>query len=349
MPKPTPFWKLPPSEKLKVREARKAAKAAKAALSTTTEKDSTMTANPEAAQGGEPELIYGIPRTKVVRVIDDLESARQRQADANTAHMSEWKAAKEIGAPVEPLKLCLKLNRMSSDKRRDFLHGFDELRAGIYGHWDQQPDLFQQPEDQAAAPVAEAIEAETADQDEADGTAKAAERASPTEPAPANASDWSVDGAAADADASLDQAGFVFTAGRNAGLEGKAATDNPHAEGTSSAAVWEKGRVSTAPAAAEVESYNAGWAAQAEGVAREANPHAEGSDDSRHWFDGFDAHAKKAAGKAKRPAKKAAAPVAEEPDLGGNVTRLPLDRESIPGVVIHPAQQGGDVYSSLTH
>lgn len=202
----------------------------------TTTKDIPMTATDNRH---DPDMVYDLPRTKVVRLIEDLETAKQRQSDANTAHMSEWKAAKEAGAPVESLKLCMKLDRMSSDKRRDFLRGFDELRAKIYGHWDQQPDLFvaEQPDAQAAAEE-DHVEVEDRDDTEDTGTVQVAERAAPSEP---DAAQELSAGGDDKGDGSSTGAVAAFNDGRKAGRSGADVGTNPHSGRSAVGKSWRKG------------------------------------------------------------------------------------------------------------
>lgn len=180
------------------------------------------------------DLIYSLPRTKMTRIVEDIETARQRKDDANTAHMTEWKAAKDAGAPVEALKLCLKLDRMSAEKRSDFLRGFDELRGKYYAdRWGAQPDMLDAAnDDDQAGEEANGDDAEPEEHRDIAARQDGAER-----PAVSAVEEGAETGHADNPTGAVG----AFNAGKEAGRRGEESDTNPHSGRTATGKAWKKG------------------------------------------------------------------------------------------------------------
>lgn len=208
---------------------------------------------------GSETKIAGMEPVKLDRLVASIKRARQAKDDANTAHASIWKEAKDAGCHTEALKLALKLDKMEDDKRNDFLRSFDQLRGHL--GLNRALDMF----DQVGAEVSIAADSDKASPGPApqwDGNdapfdvdqpgesgeevipAAAAEDEQQEEAAaaePETAADWR------DAEIPVDQmpedAGACFNAGcaaRRAG-EGEDANPHDHTVDLGRASCWLKG------------------------------------------------------------------------------------------------------------
>lgn len=268
--------------------AKKARREARSAARADTVPPSTKDTPDMNKADADIEVICGLARTKLDRIIRNIDKARQEKDDANTAHASEWKGAKDNGVPTEPLKLCFKLDRMSEDKRRDFLKAFDELRGTVYRRWSDQPDMFEQAAVDESAESSETVEDDSEPLPLFDSAAE--------EQIDGPAADWGADPVNAASDEELNQAGHWFSDGQAAGAVGAPAEANPHEDGTLAAATWEKGRLQGAVALAdEPDPYKTGWAAHKAGSPRDVSQHVD-------WLKGWDERDEKW----NREAKKAA-------------------------------------------
>lgn len=75
---------------------------------------------------------------------DDIAEALARKAEGDGTLRAYFAHAKREGHHVQALKLVLRLERMSEQKRADFLRGFDIYREAFA--FDQNADLFEQQE-----------------------------------------------------------------------------------------------------------------------------------------------------------------------------------------------------------
>lgn len=287
-----PLWKLPPAER-RAEKARRRADRHGATVSPSTPKET-----PDMSKA-EPEVVCGIARTKLDRIIRNIDKARQEKDDGTTAHASAWKDAKEQGAPTEALKLCMKLDRMSEEKRDDFLKAFAALRGSVYQHWGNQPDMFEQ----ATAPQqsdrgeATAVDADadplTLFGDCGEGEADETAQDDGGEAVEGPGADYSANPENVASDAEYEFVGQWLSDGEQAGLAGVGPEANPHEDGTLAAATWENGRLQGTALAGEDGTYNAGWAAHKAGTERDAGRSAD-------WLKGWDERQKKQDRSAKR-------------------------------------------------
>lgn len=236
------------------------------------------------------QMVHTIPAVQFDRLLASLRESAQNLADAQTENATNWKGAKDKGANNKALKLVLSLDRMSAEKRGDFLKAFDAYRR-YFKYWDDQPDMFEtlppEPErrnDQGAPwPMMD-------DEDREDDE---------TGPAELN---FSTPGYAEDEDRETgpeaervaeplnvdDQAGagHAFNEGKNAGLAGVGPEANPFEDGSTASAQWEAGRVAAAEVAEEVDQYNLGWAAHKDGADRDS--HGLDGEAAERWLQGWD-------------------------------------------------------------
>ncbi|MFD2232786.1 ribosome modulation factor [Phaeospirillum tilakii] len=202
-----------------------------------------MSQSPAPAPSPDDE-IYGLARAIIDTHVAAIDEARQAKDDGTTGHASAWKAAKKVGLPVDPLKLCLKLKRMSESKRRDFLRGFDALRISYFG-WDNQLDMFEASRSTVEAEAAEA---------EPESAVEAVEDAPEPVAAPAIDQDGikaKIDRAmeaakdavalAPETDPEADHAGTAFNQGRMAALAGQTGEQNPYKRASLRGRVWAQG------------------------------------------------------------------------------------------------------------
>lgn len=170
---------------------------------------------------------------------------RQDLDDAAMAHAAEFKKADSLGIHKAASALVMKLDKMEPAKRADFLRSFDQYRDWME-EWDAQPDLLEQNDEDDESAGDEAGEEDGAGED--GGYGDAGDPPPITEPTPRAEADAPV---LVDADqgdtlnapiVQLEDAGYIFATGKEAGLEGKQATDNPHRETDAAYAVWERGR-----------------------------------------------------------------------------------------------------------
>lgn len=183
------------------------------------------------------DVIYGVTATKFDRIVNDLRSTMQRAADATTENASEWKAAKDAGVNNKALKTCLSLDRMSDDKRRDFLRAFDAYRNHYFTHWDNQPDML----DAEAAPEEAESQVDTADsveQIEGEGEQPLAAQAPDEAKTDIPAADWGDDKAV---EGSATGAVAAFNDGKSSGRRGEPEEGNPHGPRTAVGKSWRKG------------------------------------------------------------------------------------------------------------
>lgn len=207
--------------------------------------------------------------------ITDISAAKQELDDANMAHAGAFKKADALGIHGQAAKLYLRLDKMETTKRTDFLRSFDQYREWAE-HWTEQPDILD--EDAAGEAAAAATKAETEGDiareppaaDETSGVAAAAEADVAADKPEA---DWGDEQPTVEATADLDTAGFTFSAGRTAGLEGKQPTDNPHPMTSPSGPIWERGRMQGAKDKAEADA--AAEHAETEDPAAEPEPEPE--------------------------------------------------------------------------
>jgi hypothetical protein len=184
--------------------------------------------------------------------LDDVANAKQAIDDANMSNANAWKKADKLGIHSQAAKLVQRLRKMEPLKRADFLRSFDKYRpwAGL----DEQPDMLDrlvEQDNEPAAPVAAAPasepEAEAEDDAAGDGTAAAPRGDGEKEDKPAT--DWGA-GLADASDAELEDAGHIFNSGLEAGRGEHGPEKNPHADGSTKALMWERGRAKGAAEAA---------------------------------------------------------------------------------------------------
>lgn len=240
------------------------------------------------------EKVHSVPVGQFDRLLAGLRESAQNLADAQTENAGNWKGAKDKGVNNEALKLALKLDRMSDEKRGDFLKAFDAYRR-YFKYWDAQPDMFETapPEPERRNDQGAPWPVDDDDEDAEDGG-----------PAELN---FSTPGYADDEDRedgpeaervteplNVDDqagAGHAFNDGKNAGLAGVGAEANPHEDGGILAQQWEAGRVEGADRADEVDTYNVGWAAFKAGDVRDS--HGLDGAAAERWVLGWDECQKK--------------------------------------------------------
>lgn len=192
---------------------------------------------------------YGLPASKLAREFSALREAIQRNADATTSHASAWKAAEENGVHKAAAKWALQLDRMSDDKRKDYLRAALDYIAYFqqHGQWGAQAELplgapsVRQGDDDADSDAAEDDDFGDAE----DASADAAD-VGPGNPDP----DW--DGAGTPAAGDIpDQAGHIHAEGEQAGFEGGVEAHNPYPRGSNEARLFAQGVVKGARRRAE--------------------------------------------------------------------------------------------------
>jgi hypothetical protein len=235
------------------------------------------------------DIICGIAASKFDRLLTDVTEARQRMDDATTGHASAWKALKECDVNTDAVKLCLKLDRQSLDKRSDFLKAFDELRQGKYSHWESQMALPLAV--QADDTLTEEEPDEACDVQEDDTPSEVVEMPQPDAPGnqtgdkvedPAN--DWA---AGPVKDEGATGAVAAFNDGKVAGRTGKEADTNPHDGRAMVGKSWRKGWEA---GASELETIKEeGAEARRAGQGMEAAPYISDTDPAgaRAWAVGW--------------------------------------------------------------
>lgn len=81
----------------------------------------------------------------------DICASKQKCDDASTANAQAWKRADNIGVHKEAAKLIQRLRKMDVSKRDDFLRAFRTYLG--WEQFDEQPDMFDQPEEGVLDPL----------------------------------------------------------------------------------------------------------------------------------------------------------------------------------------------------
>jgi hypothetical protein len=286
---------------------------------------------------GSENTVAGLPKKDVKWHINNVISAGQKKDDATSHNASAWKRLKDCGGHSEAIKLGLKLQKMSDDKRADFLRSFDEIRLHL--DLDAQGDLFD--EDQVTADDVDTLNAAQAAADaqpwqgEGEPIGESGEIVHPEpEPVAAEAEDGAKGEAPELADAVAtaedawdeanisaedmpEDAGAVFNAGRDQRDAGGTLKDNPHKKSDKvRRTIWADGwkqrdqELSEAAEPAPVEDAEGmGYAERAEVQGEDqAEATAEAEDDGLEFGDEADTnvHRLERPGTAVPPSKRAA-------------------------------------------
>ena len=185
-----------------------------------------------------------IDKESFLDILDEIDGAKGRCDDANTANMTVYKKAEELGHHRKALKAIHTLDRMDHGKRVEYLRWFDKYRAWM--EWGEQTDLEDIPEtagDDDAPVVADDDEPEIEiEGPEVEATETAETRDPDAEAAPPvqDAAEWHKGPEETDP-ASLDEAGFTFAEGQRAGGAGEPVSANPHPVEHPSHGLWARG------------------------------------------------------------------------------------------------------------
>ena len=206
-----------------------------------------------------------VSKDTFIEFLETVDGSKQRLSDAQMANASVWKKAESLGIHAESAKLIQKLDKMSTEKRTDYLRAFDRMR--VFMGWDAQLDLLEQVSDDASAAdeerdvVDEPSEQPPFDSDDEDAAERGpaeltfddgAERIEGDPMLEETAQEWDAADGEQDVDA-LDTAGSIFTAGKEAGLANQPADLSPHEAGSQAAEIWERGRAVGAKELAQAE------------------------------------------------------------------------------------------------
>ena len=247
-----------------------------------------------------------VSKDTFIEFLETIDGYKQKLSDAQMANASAWKKAESLGIHAESAKLIQKLDKMSTEKRTDYLRAFDRTR--VFMGWDAQLDLLEQVSDGASAADEERDMDETAEQppfdrDDEDAAERGpaelsfddgAERVEGDPMLEETAQEWDAADGEQDVDA-LDTAGSIFAAGKEAGLANQPADLSPHEAGSQAAEIWERGRavgvkeMAQTEASSVADAYDinqAGHKAGYEGL-DVPNPYAGGTNEAKLWSDGY--------------------------------------------------------------
>ncbi len=188
-------------------------------------------------RGDMPELVDGVPVPVLETRLAEIRRCKQVQGDSNTAHASAWKALGDAGANADAWKALIRLERMEVTRRAAFLAAFDAGRRFL--NLDAQMEFPLEVREEsmesegALEPLGEVLaEAEAAVAAEGGGEVVGdADEVAPWAPAEVKPDD-----------PALDKGGDHFSAGRLAGMDGAASSDNPHKRSSGAWGLWEAGR-----------------------------------------------------------------------------------------------------------
>ena len=196
-----------------------------------------------------------VSKDTFIEFLETIDGYKQKLSDAQMANASAWKKAESLGIHTEAAKSIQKLDKMSTEKRTDFLRAFDRMR--IFMGWDAQLDLLEQVSDDASAADEERdMDEATSEQPPFDSDDEDAAERGPSELSfddgdervegdpmlEETAQEWdAADGDEQDVDM-LDSAGLTFALGKEVGLVGGQPDQNPNEPGSQAAEIWERGR-----------------------------------------------------------------------------------------------------------